>query len=410
MRTAAIVCTTALSLCLTPVASGERILPRTEILQIFDQLTSRPRKTWIPAGTIEATHQEYRAPKTTNSTEISQEIQSQIEQYQSNPDKIERSENLQKMKLDAIPFNVRYRLANEYTMNSSVFMRYDGDRFYWEIGVNSRQDSVAPDAALAGNFMADHFDLNWNQRRISAWDGEKYTTYTASGDHAVVDATGLLPVHVNGALTAGLIPWGYGPFTYGKLSAADTSATEVSLDGSTQIQMTLIRDDGSSTSLTLDPSRGYAVTAGTFSGRNDKVISSHCAGYQQVAGNWVPTSILTEQYDAFTNRLLSSDQWNVMAIDGGTPTPGRFRVEYQADTIVEYASAVTEAPSTYLYSHSVDTDRLLLDCPTPPRAACRNKIAPLPLLDTLPPNWANPSPVVNWLLSWSQTGRRRCRR
>ena len=42
------------------------------------------------------------------------------------------------MKLDAIPFNVQYKLANEYSMSSREVVKYDGERFYWEITVNSR--------------------------------------------------------------------------------------------------------------------------------------------------------------------------------------------------------------------------------------------------------------------------------
>jgi len=43
---------------------ADRPLDRAEILQIFDIVVSQGRKTWIPAGTIEAIHEEYRAPKT----------------------------------------------------------------------------------------------------------------------------------------------------------------------------------------------------------------------------------------------------------------------------------------------------------------------------------------------------------
>ena len=42
------------------IAVADRPMERTELLQIFEQLTAQPRKTWIAAGTIEASHQEYR--------------------------------------------------------------------------------------------------------------------------------------------------------------------------------------------------------------------------------------------------------------------------------------------------------------------------------------------------------------
>jgi len=151
MKTKNILLAVVFLLSVSCAAFADRELDRTEILQIFQQLTSQPRKTWISAGTIEATREEYKAPKTTDRNEINNQINQSVQEYQSSLDKRELTENLQKMKLDAIPFNVRYRLSNEYTMNSTVTVRYDGNRFYWEINVDSRNDSVKPGKDLAGN-------------------------------------------------------------------------------------------------------------------------------------------------------------------------------------------------------------------------------------------------------------------
>jgi hypothetical protein len=46
-----------LVLFLSGITFADRPLNRAEILQIFEQLTTHPRKTWTPAGTIEATNQ-----------------------------------------------------------------------------------------------------------------------------------------------------------------------------------------------------------------------------------------------------------------------------------------------------------------------------------------------------------------
>jgi len=182
------------------VVSADRQLDRAEILQIFQRLTSQPRKTWMSAGTIEAMHEEYRAPKVTDPNEIENQIKKQVQEYQSNPNKPELTETHQKMKLDALPFNVRYRLSNEHTMNSTVVVRFDGERFYWEINVQTRTDSIKPDKDLEDNFMTGQFDMNWNGRRIFVWDGEKYTTYFLPGNHAIVDSTGQTPHVVNGGI------------------------------------------------------------------------------------------------------------------------------------------------------------------------------------------------------------------
>ena len=351
----------ALCLSLAAMASAQRTLERAEILEIFQELTDQPRRTWIPAGTIEAAHQEYAPAKTTDPALISREIEERVQAYQNSTSKIERSEELQKLKLDAIPFNVRYELANEYAMTSTVVVKYDGNRFYWEIDVDSRQDSVEPGPELAGNFMAKKFDLNWNGKRVFAWDGQAYTTYTASGNQAVVDAAGRFPRGVNGPLTAGLVPWGHDHFSYDKLSTAEVLASEVVLDGITQIEMTVDWADGASATFNLDPAKGYAVTSCTLPATFEIAVVYNCSDYRQVAGRWVPMSILVERRNAITDALLRSDQWTITAIDGALPQADAFGVGFQADARVEYLSTVTEEPAVYTYSHSVDTEQLLAE-------------------------------------------------
>lgn len=339
-------------------AFADRQLDKPEILQILQRLTSQPKKTWIPAGTIKATHEEYTAPKVTNSIEINNQISQKIAEYQSNPNKQELTEELQKMKFDAIPFNVRYELANEYTMNTTVIVRFDGNRFYWEINVDSRTDSVKPGKDLAGNFITEQFDLGWNTRRIFAWGGEKYTTYSLPGNHAIVDSTGETPHIVNGPLTAGIIPWGYGFYSYDSLAATEPSAIEKIIDGQTQLHLTLNSPDGSQMLFVMDPAKDYAVLACLI--ETDRVaVSKQYSDYQLVSGNWVPLIILLERFEAGTNRLLARDLWNITTIDSSVPEAGSFDIEYEEDALLEHFSPVTDKPVMYRYSKLVDTDRLL---------------------------------------------------
>jgi hypothetical protein len=342
-------------------ASADRLLDRAEVLQIFQKLTSQPRRAWIAAGTIEATHVEYRAPRTRDAIEINNQIAEKIQQYQDNTNKRELTEDLQKMRLDAIPFNVRYKLSNEYTMSSSVTVRLDGDRFYWEINVDSRTDSVKPPADLVGNFMTRHFDLRWNARRIFAWDGEKYTTYSLAGNHAIVDSTGSTPHGVNGPLTAGFIPWGYGSYSYENLAAADSSGFEKYVDGQTQIHLTLSNSDGSEMRLAIDPEKDYAVISCSTTGTRNSSVLKQYWNYQLVSGGWVPTTILIERYDAGANKLLASDFWDFTRISGDAPAPDSFNVQYETDALVEYYSHVTDRPLMYRYSEMVDPDLLLAE-------------------------------------------------
>ena len=351
----------ALFLYVSCIAFADRELDRTETLQILEQLTSQPKKTWIPTGTIEATREEYRAPKTTDSDEINNRIGEKIQAYQSNPDKPELTENLQKMKLDALPFNVRYRLSNEYTMNSTVTVRFDGDRFYWEINVESRTDSVKPNKDLAGNFMTNQFNLDWNARRIFAWNGENYTTYCLPVNHAMVDSTGGTSHVVNGPLTAGIIPWGYGYYTYENLSAIESSAVERNVDGQTQIHLTLNNSNGSEMVFVMDPQKDYAVISYSMNGHGNSVISKQYSNYQLVSGNWVPTTILLERYEAGSNRLLARDLWDITSIDGNIPEAGSFGIEYEDDALIEYSSDITDESLMYRHSKMADTDLLLAE-------------------------------------------------
>jgi len=92
-------------------ALADRELERTEILQIFQTVTAQPRDTWLPAGTIEATHQEFNS-------------------------------------------------SDGCTTNSTVVVKYDGDRFYWEINI----DSQMGEEKANGNVSRYEFDLNWNRK------------------------------------------------------------------------------------------------------------------------------------------------------------------------------------------------------------------------------------------------------
>lgn len=348
-------------LCVSGVAFAGRPMDRAEILQIFQKLTNQPKKTWIPAGTIEATHKEYRAPKVVSADVLDRQIKERIQLYQNNKNKRELTEELQKMRLDAEPFNARRRLSNEYTMDSAVIVKFDGSRFYWEINANSRTDSVKPGKDLADNFMTEQFDMDWNARRIFIWDGEKYTRYCLPGNCAIVDTTGRTPHAVNGPLTAGVIPWGYGYCTYENLSAADLSADEKNVNGQTQVHLTLNKSDGSQMVFVLDPQKDYAVISCSMTGYSNAVDSRKYSDYRSIGGNWVPSVIVLEQHEAESNRLLARDLWNITAIDANTPESYEFEVGYEDDALIEQFSFSGSKSEMYRHSQSANTDLLLAE-------------------------------------------------
>jgi hypothetical protein len=344
-------------LCLSPTVWGQRTLSNAEIQQILQQVTSRSRQTWLPAATIQAIHQEYGAPKTTDQSTIRNEIDKAVREYQNNPNKKEKTAALQKMALDAIPFNVRYKLSNDYHMKSRVTAKYDNGRFYWEINVDSRSDTVKPqDYGVAGNQMTRQFDMAGNQRRIAAWDGQEYTTYSASGGQAVVDAAGRLPRAVTGPLTAGLIPWGNGRYSYASLKAAQISAKQ---NAGGTIDMSVTPGDGTSMALTLDPAKAYAVTQAVLTHAGGQTATYTCSGYKQFGGNWVPNTVNVERQNSAGDRLPTSEQWTFTSISAAAPGAGSFDVPVKAKDVVEYSSPVSASSAIYIQSDAVDTRGLL---------------------------------------------------
>lgn len=353
---------TVIALCSTALAQRE--LDRTEILQIFETLTSQPQKTWIPSGTIQAQHHEHEASQTTDDNEIESRIAEAVQAYLGNPDKIELTEGLQQMRLEAIPFNIRYKLSNEYTMDSDVIVKSDGDRFYWEINVDSRTDSVNPGAELEDNFLTEQFDLSCNQKRVFAWDGQRYITYFSPVNHAIITET---PGRVNGPLTAGVITWGYGRYSLENLSDANSAAVETEVDGQMQIQLTVTNSDRQET-FVLDPAKNYALKRYLADLPNNSSVLHIYDSYQSINGNWCPGSILIERYDttAQPQRLVAQDIWDFVSISTETPQPSSFEVDYEIDTFIE-DFCFGDEPLRYHYSNpeqppvsSVDTDELMM--------------------------------------------------
>ena len=332
-----------LILSVTCAAFADRDLSRTEILQIFQQLTSQPKTTWLPAGTIEATHSEYRAPKITDTSELTARINQKITEYQNDTNKRELTEELQTLAASAIPFNVRYELANEYTMDTQVVVKYDGNKFYWEINVSSRNDSVKPETTLRANYMTNQFNLSGNARRIFVWDGEKYTNYFLPINQAMVDTTNRIPHAINGPLTAGIIPWGYGVYSYDNLAAASSTAIETTVDNQTQIQLTLTKPGGTEIALVLDPAKNNAVLSCITSRQDGSTVLQQYSNYSQVAGNWVPGTISLEQYAAGTNRLLSRDQWEITDVNGDVPSADAFKIDFKPAAMIQYSNPAKPA-------------------------------------------------------------------
>ena len=291
-------------------AYAGRQLDRAEILQVFETLTRQPRKTWIPGGTIRATHSEYKS-------------------------------------------------SDGYVTDSTVTVKYDGERFYWEINVDSRKKQAESGIEPTGRPSKDKFDLNWNKRRVFVWDGERYTMYFRPGNHAIVHENPTdIPVGVNGPLTAGIVPWGYGIFTFENLSSAE-SAAEVDAEG--HIHLRLNKTGYPEMVFVLDPSKDYALLSSSMDYVGGSSVTKIYGDYELVSGKWVPTTIIIERHDDRKQppELLSRDYWDLTFVSPVVPQTNSFRAPYETDALVEFYTPVSKRALWYRYYSEIDTDSLL---------------------------------------------------
>lgn len=350
-----------IALALSTTVLAQRVLERTEVLNLFGQLTTNPQKTWIPAGTITATNEQFNAAKTIDTGEVALKIQNKVSDYQKTPDTHLKDASLQKMKLDATPFNVKYDLTNESHMTTHSVMKFAGDKFYKEVTVQSRQDSVVPGKDLAGNIMTDNFNVLWNQKRIFAWDGEKFTMYTPSMESAMVDTTEKMPHSLRGEATVGKIPWGYGNFSFDNLAAMDCIAAEDAIEGQVQIKLTFSNFHGSEVVITLAPAMNYAVLTSTTTNTKNVTVNKIYSDYIQIGSNWVPQMMVFEEFDNNADRVLSRNIWEFISIDANIPAEDSFIVNYQPETLVEYFSFLSDSSQLYRSSYSVNSEALLAE-------------------------------------------------
>ncbi|MHC4499311.1 MAG: cysteine peptidase family C39 domain-containing protein [Planctomycetota bacterium] len=297
-------------------AFADRQLDRTEIIQIFQTLTNQPRRTWIPSGTIQARH-------------------------------------------------IAYEASTAYTTDSSVIVKYDGDRFYWEINLNTRTKEPAPEGTSPDEASVDDFDPKWNKKRVFVWDSDRYTMYFRPGNSAMVtEGPSDIPVVVNGPLTAGIVPWGYGVYTLENLLAAQSAAVELDVDGQKQVHLTILRPTNTftlETTFVLDRARDYAVLSCSHNSGGMASIVTTYHDYNLVSGKWIPTTIYTERYKLSeqTLQLLSYDYWDLTSIRVASLEPASFRPIYETGALVEFRSPLAERRLSYHYSTAVDTDALL---------------------------------------------------
>jgi predicted double-glycine peptidase len=286
-------------------AQADRQLDRAEILQVFETLTRQPRKTWIPCGTIEATHHEYES-------------------------------------------------STGYMTDSTVTVKYDGERFYWEINIDSYTKQNH-----AGELSQDSIDMKWNKKRVFTWDGERYTMYFRPANHAIVRENPTnIPVAVNGPLTAGIVPWGHGIYALEELSAAESSAN---VDAQGNVHLTINMEGGLKMVFVLDPAKDYALLSYSLYFEAGSSLITTYGDHESVLGKWIPTTIIIERYGPGKQspELLSCDYWDFTSVSPILPQTNSFRIPYETDARVEFYSPIGNNAFSYRYYSEVDTESLL---------------------------------------------------
>ena len=287
---------------------AERQLERDEILQMFSVLTDEPRDTWIQNGVIQAKHLEYKA-------------------------------------------------STELIIDSTVTVKYDGNRFYWEINI----DSCSAEQEISQRVSRDRIDLERNARRVFIWDGQKYTMYFRPGNHVIVtEDTSDMPVLVNGPLTAGLVPWGIGVYTYERLSAAQVSAVERQEGGRKEVRLTINMSGMPQMTMVLDPAKNYAVLSSNMTYAGQSFTLKTCSDYTLISGRWVPGTVEIEKYDDSKESpaLIAYDRWRITSIDSSISDAAPFSVDYESNAFVEHYTDMSKRPLSYYCSPGADTESL----------------------------------------------------
>lgn len=290
-------------------AYADRQLSRNETLQLFQALTAQPRETWITAGTIDAIHQ-------------------------------------------------RYIASDGYFTESNVVVKFDGDRFWWGINTVPKQGQVNTRQELLNRKVA----KNTNAKRIFVWDGEKFTRYFKSDKHATVTENPSNPALVRGPLTAGVIPWGHGIYTYQELSNIESVAEEIDLgNGEKKIRLVLKKSNIYEIEFVLDPSKDNAVLSWKLKYTGLPIIVQSYGNYQLFTNKWLPQNITIERYDNSKSpaALFSYDEWNFHSIDLNQPNSDSFGVIYEDDTLVELRLSGSNKSLLYHSLGRTDTDFLL---------------------------------------------------
>lgn len=301
MKTIKIISLCILSIVFCSSANAAQEFSEQQKRLLFTTLTTQPRDTWIPTGTIAATHHHF--------------------------DQIE----------------------DEMIVTNET-VKYDGNRFRWEVETESFEQGTVSQQRKR--------DIELNSSRVFIWDGTKYILYFRSGKHAIASEVGNeMPTNVNGPLKAGIIPWGNGIYTFEKLLE---SVTSVEMDDKGHILMVIASDQEITITIKLDPTKNFAAISQIIDFNGQSRILNRYNDYTKVFDVWVPSNILLERYYTSTGtaELISYDYWSIASINLTPCTDNDLIADYDDNTHVEFRTRNNRA---MFYHHKVgrNTENIL---------------------------------------------------
>jgi len=292
---------------------ADQLMEPSQTEQLVKQLTENPRQFWISQGMIQARHLEY------------------------------------------------YNFENTLK-ESTETMYYDGSRFRLDVYL---KDGLSTDD-LSEKDRVQQFqqDLKLNRNRIFIWDDEKYIQYYQSAGYAVIvtDPQTMPAENCGGPMTAGIIPWGYGDFTFSIIMSQDPKSYELSDNTLLLEYVNETTTPAMHVSFVLAPSMDNAVLS--YSIENEQALLRQTyESYTQVANQWVPSKILVERFDKRSTSplLVSYEDWLFEMIDVSEFSDSLFTIKLENGTDVELKAAAGIKSFIYNASDRVDITKILED-------------------------------------------------
>ena len=243
-------------------------------------------------------------------------------------------------------YHSEYSSADNNIIESTEFIQVEGDKFYWEINFLADQtiDDLSKEAAT---------NLQHNAKRVFTWDGQRYSMYFSSSNKAIVtENTSQVPINVNGILTAGIIPWGYGIYSYENLAKSKLSAIE-NYKGRIILKIKNTYD----IEVELDPEKNYAVVEHKLMMQQGAKVITNYSNFLLIDNAFIPQNINQEKF--LKEELISKDQWQITEIDTTNPKPVAFVPPFKNNDFIEFYPSRSNRQFSYNYSNTINTELLL---------------------------------------------------